>query len=311
MSRRTVLIPTIQGNGATGMKTVNLPGGYDYLKTSRVGQTCTAADMTQIQTLVNSASWRTITGTMQDDINQADLLAAASVDYTFVIPYEIPRLKSIAQMYGSTLNTLAPDAGTNASINSLQETWTDNTSDNWTMWADVDDNAPNAGTGGVERLANWNLNFVANTTFSSSIAPYIQGATGQPITRYLHAIYVLVAAGTLANGETRIVRGQQGEIMFDRVATLNVRELTDYGIRGIPTAYSTANGGMIIDTTESGVAEMIDTMMVAPAGTPSNAAGAVTRGGQLLIPWANFDIRFSPTNTTTGTAVIRSLGYVA
>jgi hypothetical protein len=293
------------------MKTVNLPGGYDYFATSRVGATCTAANMTQFQTLVNSSPWRNLTGTQQDQINQIDLLAAMSVDNTLRVPYEIPRLKSIDQQYGTTLNTLAPDQDTNASINTLQETWTDTTTDTWSMWAEVDDHAPNAGTGGVERLAVWNLNLVANTTFSSSIAPFIQGATGQPITRFLHAAYFLAASGTLGNGETRVTRGMQGQIMFDRLAQLNARILTDYGIRSIPTAYTTANGGFIIDTCETGVAEMIDTMYEAPANTPSNAAGLVQRDGKRLLPYPNVDIRLSPTATGAGAVILRSLGYVA
>jgi hypothetical protein len=311
MSRRTVLIPTIQGNGAAGQKTVNIPGGLDIIATLRQGVTCVAANMTQFQTLVNSAAFRTVTGTQQDAMNQADLLAAMSVDNALRVPYEIPRMKSIAQQYGTTLNFQAPDPVTGSYINTVQETWTDTTTDTWSMWAEVDDNSPNAGTGGVERIANWTLNLTANATFSSSIAPYIQGTTGQPTNRWLHALYILAAAGTLANGETRILRGTQGEVMFDRLAVMNYRILTDYGIRGIPAAYATASGGLIIDTTETGISEMIDTMMVAPKGTLSSAAGAVTRSGQLIIPYSNFDIRLSPTNTTTGGVLVRSMGYLS
>ena len=293
------------------MKTVNLPGGYDYLATTRQGATCVPADMSQFQTLVNSAAWRTLTGTQQDDINQVDQLASMTVDNALRIPYEIPRLKSIAQQYSSTLNTLAPAHGTQASINTVQETWTDTTTDTWTMWAEVDDNAPALGPGGVERLAVWNLNLTANSTFSSSIAPFIQGATGLPTVRWLHAMYVLAASGTLANGEFRITRGMQSEIMADRLLPLNNRILTDYGIRALPAAYAISAGGLVFDTAETGIAEMIDTMMEAPAGTPSNSPGLVTREGKQIMPWSNFDIRFSPTASAAASVIIRSYGYVA
>jgi hypothetical protein len=289
---------------------VNFPGSLDVISSLRQGATCTAAEMTQFQTLANSSPLRTVTGTQQDAMNQADLLAAMSVDNALRVLYEIPRMKSIAQQYSTTLNMQAPDAGTNAFINTLQETWTDTTTDTWSMWAEVDDNAPKAGTGAVERIAAWNLNITANATFSSSIAPYIQGAVGQPTVRWLHALYMLATAGTFANGETRILRGTDGQVMFDRLAVMNYRMLTDEGIRGIPTAYETSAGGLIIDFTEDGINEMVDTMMVAPAGTINQAAGAVVRSGQLLVPYANFDIRLSPTNTTSATTLIRSAGYL-
>lgn len=306
MARRTFEIVSVNGNStAGGRKSIIFPAGLDYIHARLQGATAVSTDVTVLQELLNTEIVRNITGTDQNDMNLCDKLANMSVDSILAIPFEMMGMKNPTVQYGTTRNTASPDPDTQNAINNMQLQWVDGTTDTWRVFCDVDDSTL-GGPGGITRFDKLSSSVGISTTYTASIQQFLQ--FGMPERRYMRRGFFKNGSGTLANGDTVIQRGQNRNVVFQRTAVLNVRALTDANIRAIPTRYTTANSGFIIDTTETGISETIDTMRPASVAEAKADSGLPVMGGVALKPQAMFDIRFSPTAADTLSSIVETIG---
>lgn len=306
--RRTMEIVSVQGNGVSGKKTLIQPTGLDVINFRALGTTALPANITNFKEKLNTEIVRDYTGTDQDAMNVTDRMAAMSVDNIFVVPFEMMGMKSIVTQYGTTRNTLSPDPETGDAINNMQYEWTDNTTDSWRVFIDCDD-ATTGGPGGITRFQKVSVTVAASSNYAASIQSYLQ--FGSPDRRFLRRMFELISAGTLNGGDTVIQRGNSRDEIYRRTGPLNVRALTDANVRALPTAYTVANGGLIIDTTETGISETFDTMRVASAAEIAQQVkpqGFATMGGVGVLPQTMFDPRFSPSAGGTLTTIAETLG---
>jgi len=304
--RRTLELVPVQGNGVSGRKTIINPLGLDYIAHLLVGVTATAAVVSSIKEKVNTELVRDITGSDQDNLNQEEKIGAMSVDNTLRIPYEQMGMKSIAQQYGTTRNTISADPETGNSISIYSHEWSDSTTDAWRVFVEADD-ATTGGPGAITRFLKVQPNVAASATYGASIASYLQ--FGIPERRFIRRMALLAAAGTLANGDTVMTRGKSKEEVFRRTAAMNTRQLTDANLRALPAAYAVASGGLFVDFTETGIAEMLDTMRPASdQEVKANVAGIVEMGGQKVLPYSMLDVRLSPSATGSVTAIVETVG---
>jgi hypothetical protein len=304
--RRTVEIVSVNGNASAGTKkTIIMPVGLDYIHARLAGQTAVASDISILQELLNTEIVRNFSGTIQNNMNLLDRMADMSVDNILAIPFEMMGMKNPVAQYGTTRNTASPDAETGEAINNMQLQWTDATADTWRVFADVDDSTT-GGPGGITRFQSIDAQVAASSNYTSSIQNFTQ--FGSPERRYFRRGLFLATAGTLANGDTEIQRGNGKNVIFQRTAVLNVRALTDANVRNLPAAYATASGGMIIDTTETGISETFDTMREATDAEAKADKGLPVMGGKALKPYAMFNIVFSPTVATSLDCQIETIG---
>ncbi len=306
--RRTLEIVSVQGNSAAGKKSIIMPVGLDYIAALLAGETAVDTDVTNLKEKLNTELVRDITGTDQNDMNLTDRIADMGVDSILRIPFEMMGMKNIATQYGTTRNTMSPDPETGNAINGMILEWTDGTTDEWRVFAEADD-ATTGGPGGITRFQKVTPQVAASSNYSSSIQSFIQ--FGSPDRRFFRRGFFLISAGTLDGGDVVIQRGNAKDEILHRTAVLNVRELTDANVRAVPTNYDTAAGGMIIDTTETGISETFDTMR--PASDAEQKAqvhpqGYAIMGGVAVMPQTMFDIRFSPDTGGALQALTETLG---
>lgn len=306
--RRTVEIVSVNGNAtAAGRKSILMPVGFDYIAARLQGVTAVSTNVSILQELINTEIVRNITGVNQNDMNLLDKMANMSVDFILPMPFEMMGMKNPAQQYSTTRNTGSPDPDTGNQITNMQLQWVDSTTDTWRVFADVDDSQV-GGPGGITRFDSLSAAIGSSATFTSSIAQFLQ--FGSPERRYMRRGLFLASTGTLANGDTVIMKGKNKGLFFQRTATGNVRALTDANLRAVPTNYITASGGYIIDGTETGISETWDTMRPATAAeikadTDNNIPAMA---GIKVKPEAMFDIRFSPTAANTLACIIETIG---
>lgn len=307
--RRTLEIVSVQGNTtAGGKKTIIAPVGLDYIATLLYGSTAVATDVTNLKERINTEIVRDITGTDQNDMNLSDRVANMSVDSILRIPFEMMGMKSIPTQYGTTRNTLSPDPETGNAINNYQYEWTDGTTDTWRVFVEADD-ATTGGPGGITRFQKVVPTIAASTNYSASIQSYLQ--FGSPDRRFFRRGFFKISAGNLAAGDNVIQRGNSKQEIYRRPANLNTRELTDANVRALPANYLVSAGGLIIDTTETGISETFDTMRPATDAELKQQVkpqGYAVMGGVGVLPETMFDVRFSPSAGGALTCLVETLG---
>jgi hypothetical protein len=117
-----IRLPNITGNGANGQLTVECPIGYKYrsIQLALVAGTCTAAQITQAQLLLNgSAAWD-MTGTDLDQLNQVDAFTDFGTSNVLNWPFTFPLLTDDLLADMTALNTGVVSKATGKVIHTMQ-----------------------------------------------------------------------------------------------------------------------------------------------------------------------------------------------
>ncbi len=271
--RRTIQLTNVEGSGAVGIFSCQLPMGLDYFAFYFVDTLAAAliADISNLKHYMNGEIMRDLTGTQQQQFNLCDKLGAMVVDGILPLHLDMLNMKTIQASYGPTMNTLSPDPETGKTITSsrLELTLGGSNTPSWQLFADVDDSGA-GGPGFVERIKVFGNNNVGTSEKSyATVLPF-----GTPDVRYWRRILVSnVSSGNITLG--RLLRGSGQEEIFKRSRTLDTRILADYGFRANGTGVNFS-----LDGTETGIPETFDTMRAVDSQDPKK--GLITVGSMDL-----------------------------
>ena len=268
--RRTIEITGLNGNGTAGVVSVLLPPGFDYLGYNLQavsGAAITVGDVTEIKETLNSDITRLYSGTDQDNMNKFDRMATAYAAGVGVlrIPSEFRAMKTAQYTYAATRNTMSTDKTTGKAITQIRLEVRQGTATTHRLFVEVDDST-DMGPGLISRITK-----LEDATSAGEWSGANKISLGTPERRFLRRLFATVDAGTIgATGDTYIKRGNSNSEIFRRNKVLNDRILDDFSSVRLSTGF----GGpttFCLDTTESGISEMMDTMdEVSP-----NAANAI------------------------------------
>jgi len=294
--RRTIEITNLNGGSGVGVASSQLPMDLDYFVFYWVNSTpgMAASDVPDMKLYMNSDLVRQYTGTLQDDMNQVDVLDAYAVDNIMVMHLDQLGMKSITASYGTTMNTLSPDPQTGNTITNarVELTNTAGVPPTWRLFADVDD-AGNGGPGFVERIKTYAQNNIGTGEKSyDNVLPF-----GTLDVRFWRRLYIhnLVTATTITLG--RLLRASKQNEVFKRTTPLDSRILADYKIRQLSGTVS-----FLLDGTETGIAEMWDTMKA----TPKKLRAA--NGGERVMTAGLMSLRLTADAAGTVDITLDSLG---
>ncbi len=287
--RRTIEIAGIVGNGNT-VNQVQLPMQLDYLSAYIVvdSGTVTAAQITDTKVIANGDILQQISGTFRDVINQFYRLTAFG-GTIFRIPFEMIGMKSVDASYSPTLATWSTDKVTGKSITSARFEWTCSGATNpvFRFFADVDDSRA-GGAGFIERINAYSFDLAGSEVSLRTLLPF-----GTIDRRFWGRLFF--ETGGTAIDLARILYGNGNEEVFKRTSALNSRIQTD-GYRTPGAAFEYA-----IDFTETGIVEILDTMVQAPDQVDEKG-NVVQKGG--LVTCGNVDMRVTGAGTAAGSTVI-------
>ena len=258
MARRTVELTGVVGNGSDGVKSVILPIGLDYMTVNLVvdSGTVTAAQVTDMKVYANSDMIRNYSGSDQDNMNQFDRLTAMG-GTILRIPFEMIGMKRPDQQYATTLATGLPDPinGKVIATSRIEWTTTGGGAPVFRVFAEVDDSL--SGPGAIIRIKKY-TDTLAGTSeqgFGYKI-PF-----GTSDIRFWRRLFWSVTAG--ATTQYRLLVGTSNSEYMKRTKALNTRILAD-GVKTLGASFD-----FVMDTTELGISEMIDTMIPTPKGLNS------------------------------------------
>jgi len=257
--RRTIEITNLNGNQGFAVASSQLPMDLDYFVFYWVNTTpgITVANLPNMKLYMNSDLVRDYTGTFQDEMNQVDTLDAYAVDNIMVMHLDQLGMKSITATYGTTMATLSPDPQTGLTITNarVELTADGGVSPNWRLFADVDDSG-NGGPGFVERVKTYGGNNIGTSERAyDNVLPF-----GTLDVRFWRRLFMSNFQGgptTITLGRL-LVASKQNEV-FKRTTPLDARILADYGVRQLAGSVN-----FLIDGTETGIAEMFDSMRMIP-----------------------------------------------
>lgn len=304
--RRTLEVVGLNGNGAIGRVSALLPMSLDLMVYDWVdpGGNATPADITELREFLNTEPIRLYTGTDQDNMNKLDRMAGFAGD-VLRIPNELVGMKSVDATYSTTRNTLSQDPDTGNAITNGRVDILQTIAETWRLFVEADD-AILGGPGGITRFQKVAVQNPAG--FNGEWSLQNQLVFGSPEKRFLRRLLALVSAGDFLNGDAFIQRGVNNDEIYRRTKVFNDRVLQDYNVRSLPALYS-ASSGFVIDSTETGIGEMFDTMRVATAAEiKAGVANLSNVKGVSLLPQSTFNIRFSPSQAGTGTVLAETLG---
>ncbi len=292
--RRTIEIAGIVGNGNT-VNQVQLPMQLDYLSCYIVvsSGTVTAAQITDTKVYGNGDLLQQVSGTYRDAMNAFYRLTAFG-GTIFRIPFEMIGMKSVDASYSPTLATWSTDPETNRSITTARVEWTCTGATNpvFQFFADVDDSTP-GGAGFIERINTYSFDLASSEVSLRTLLPF-----GILDRRFWGRVFF--ETGGTAIDLARILYGNGNEEIFKRSSTLNARIQTD-GYRTPGAAFE-----YVYDGTETGIVELLDTMVLAPDRT--NAKGEVIMKGG-LVTCGNVDFRVTGAGAAAGsTAILCTFG---
>jgi len=273
--RRTIEITNLNGDTGIGVVSSQLPMDLDYLAFYLVneGAALVVADMPDFKLIMNSDLVRNYEGTLQDNMNQGDLLDAFAVDQIMPIHLDQLGMKAISATYGTTMNTLSPDPSTGNTITKarIQLKTQGAASPTWRLFADVDDSG-NGGPGFVERIQTYGANNIGTSEKSyATVLPF-----GTFDVRFWRRIFVHNLSGATTVTLARLLKGKARNEIHKRTRPLDLRILADYRQRAL---FGDIN--YLIDGTETGIAESFDTMMRNRFFKPDNGSERMITVGQM------------------------------
>lgn len=160
MSFNLIRLPNITGNGSNGQLTIECPIGYKYrsIQLALTSGTCTAAQITQAQLLLNGSAVWDITGTDLDQLNQVDAFTAFGTSNVLNWPFTFPVLTDDVLADMTALNTGVVSKATGKVIHTMQIRLTiaGATSPNWEAYAVVE-NSTDEGPGVIRRIHRYSF----------------------------------------------------------------------------------------------------------------------------------------------------------
>lgn len=313
--RRTIEVLGLQGNGAIGEVTAQPSVAFDVIGYNLYDEdgAAQASDVTRLREFLNTEAVRDYLGSDQDMMNQLDRLPAFNsgtlgAPDTFAVPNEMLGMKQVDRTYSTTRNCLSPDKETKAAITQLKVAWIQGIAETWRFFIEADD-ATDGGPGGITRFQRASAQNPAGTLGEMDLSKWL--TFGSPQKRFFRRGFFTLAAGAFTGGDAFIQRGKDNGFIYQRTKSMNDRMVERANVRVLPASLSAATG-FVIDTTETGISEMFDTMRPATAQEASaggqGQSGVAVMDGVAVVPENTFAIRFSPTVASTLTWLAETVG---
>ena len=309
--RRTVEIVGLNGNAAIGAVSVPLPMGFDYINLHFASaDALVPADLTEIRETINSEPTRLYAGSDQEGMNTFDNLPTMATNNILSIMFEMVHMKSVKSSYACTRNTLSADPNTGKAISNINYRLVQGAAHSFRLFAEVDD-ATLGGPGGLSRVLKYSDSAPAGPGEYSSqkVVPF-----GSPERRYLRRVFSTLATATYS-GDVRILRGNGQEEIFRRDVAVNaqIQAQNAYVRNGGALGPLGGSATFCIDSTETGISEMFDSMQNCSAGTPNAiqwqaANKAKGKMAQYACPYGLFDIRYVVSAADSITHLVEAVG---